>query len=155
MSDITISYENTPNPQSLKFLVNRDIADETADFRDAMSAGRSPLASKIFGFPWTDGVYVGPNYITITKQDWVEWDVLADPLCGLIKEHLESDQPVLLEAQEDSSDDNDSPVVKKIKEILDREVRPAVALDGGDIVFQRYENMNVFVTVQLMRSTFY
>lgn len=149
MSEVTVKYEETPNPQSMKFVISRDIADETANFQNAQAAYRSPLASKIFGFPWTDGIYIGKDYVTITKQDWVDWDVLAEPLCGLIKEHIESGLVVLNPApaaQEETQDD--SPVVKKIKKVLNEEVRPAVALDGGDIVFSKYENNVVYVFMQ-------
>ena len=82
-------YEATPNPQSMKFLVDQPIADESVQFDDPVKAERSPLAAKIFGFPWTSAVFVGPNFVTVTKQDWVDWETLAAPLSGLISEHLE------------------------------------------------------------------
>lgn len=148
MSEVIVRYEQTPNPQSMKFVVNREIADETASFQNAQEAYRSPLASKVFGFPWTDAIYIGKDYITITKQDWVDWDVLADPLTGLIKEHIESGLVVLNPAAPQEESEEDSPAVKMIKKVLNEEVRPAVALDGGDIVFSKYENQVVYVFMQ-------
>lgn len=146
--NITVTLEPTPNPQSMKFLVNQEIAPETAAFNSSNEAFRSPLASKIFGFPWTDGIYIGKDYVTVTKQDWVEWDVLAEPLSGLIKEHIETGETVLMPESQDTASEEDSPIVAQIKEILDREIRPAVAMDGGDIAFNKYENNIVYIHMQ-------
>jgi Fe-S cluster biogenesis protein NfuA len=149
MPEFTIFYEATPNPQSMKFNVAAMIADESMNFTSANDCARSPLARKIFGFPWAAGVFVGPNFITVTKQEWVDWDVLAEPLSGLIKEHLERGEPVLLKAvteEEDTSNDTDT--VRLIKQILREEIRPAVAMDGGDIVFQKFENGRVYLHMQ-------
>src|SRR6266550_2863473 len=105
MSDISVFYEATPNPQSMKFVVTSTIAKESMNFTSSESTGRSPLARKIFGFPWAAGVFIGPNFVTVTKQEWVDWDVLAEPLSGLIKEHLERGEPVLTEAAPAEEDD--------------------------------------------------
>lgn len=152
MNDVQVLYEATPNPQSLKFFVTSTIASEVMNFASAQDTARSPLARKIFGFPWAAGVYIGPNFVTVTKQEWVDWDVLAEPLSDLIKEHLQRGEGVLLpalEASDDTSDDsNDSPVVRHIKQILREEIRPAVAMDGGDIVFDKYEEGRVFLHMQ-------
>lgn len=152
MSDIQVLYESTPNPQSMKFVVTEMITtNESLDCQDSISAMRSPLAQKLFGFPWAESVFIGPNFVTVTKQDWVDWDIIADPLSHLIKEHIESGSPVLLPNQEHINqvdETADSDVVKKIKFILNNEVRPAVAMDGGDIVFQRFEEGIVYVYMQ-------
>ena len=149
--DINVVHETTPNPQSMKFVVNRQISEETANFTTAQETFRSPLANKIFGFPWTDGIFIGKDYVTVTKQNWVEWDVLAEPLAGLIKEHLDSGLAVLQPAPQVTAGNDattDSPIVRKIKKVLDEEIRPSVALDGGDIVFSRYENNIVYIFMQ-------
>jgi Fe-S cluster biogenesis protein NfuA len=151
MSDVTVFYEATPNPQSMKFIATTQIAGESVNFTTATEAqSRSPLAAKIFGFPWAAGVFIGPNFVTVTKQEWVDWDVLAEPLSGLIQEHLQARQPVLLEGVVAESDDNDddSPVIKQIKKILREEIRPAVAMDGGDITFGKYEEGRVYLHMQ-------
>ena len=147
---MSVFYEATPNPNSMKFICTEMIADESVNFAAAGEAARSPLARKIFGFPWAAGVYIGPNFVTVTKQDWVDWQVLAEPLAGLIQEHIESREPVLTGDLADNTpdDENDSPAVRTIKQILREEIRPAVAMDGGDIVFDRYEDGRVFLHMQ-------
>lgn len=136
-----VTFEATPNPSTMKFNFGQKISDASHDFPNVESTEKSPLAAKIFGFPWTAGVYLGEDFVTVTKQDWVDWDILASPLAGLLGEHVESGQPVLinLEASLDESE-NDSEIVKKIKRALQNEIKPIVALDGGDVVFGKYEN---------------
>ena len=146
-----VFYEATPNPQSMKFNVSAQIANETISFDDPLKAQRSPLALKLFGFPWTSSILLGPNFITLTKQDWVEWSQLADPLCELIKEHLENGEAVLNELPEESVstvDPNDTPTVQNIKKLLDTEIRPAVAMDGGDIRFHKFEKGILYLEMQ-------
>ena len=138
---VQVSFEATPNPATMKFNLSQQIIESAQDFPSAQAAFISPLATKLFGFPWTSSVFIGPNFVTVTKQDWVEWEVLAEPLSGLIREHIERGEAVLSEAAPLTSsdfDENDSPVVKQIKQILNSEIRPAVAMDGGDIVFSYY-----------------
>lgn len=141
-----VTFEPTPNPATMKFNFGQKIADQSYDFPNVESSEQSPLAAKIFGFPWTASVYLGEDFVTVTKQDWVDWDILATPLAGLLGEHVESGQPIVikLEASLDESQ-NDSPVVKQIKRILQNEIKPVVALDGGDIVFSKYENNKLYI----------
>jgi Fe-S cluster biogenesis protein NfuA len=141
-----VTSETTPNPATLKFLLQRQVTDEAFDCPTAHDAERSPLAAKLFGFPWTSSVFIGQDFITVTKQDWVDWEMLAEPLTGLIQEHLDKGEPIVLKAQaviDDSADD--SPIVKQIKNLLNLEIRPVVALDGGDIVFNKYENNILYI----------
>lgn len=150
---IDVYPEPTPNPQSMKFVVNRQLVESPINFTDSREAERSPLAAKIFGFPWSSGVYIGLNFITITKQDWVEWEMLAEPLAGLLREHFESGDPILLDLKSDQhvgSDENpdDTEDIKTIKRLIREEIRPAVAMDGGDIIFHKYENNNVYIYMQ-------
>lgn len=143
-----VFFETTPNPATLKFHLGRQVADEGFEVPSAQDSERSPLAAKIFGFPWTSSIYVGTNFITVTKQDWVDWKVLAEPLSGLIQEHLERGEPVVVAVATKGSNDEgteDSPIVRQIKQILNSEIRPVVALDGGDIVFNRYEDNVVYL----------
>lgn len=125
----------------MKFNLSHKVIETPHDFPSAQEAHSSPLASKLFGFPWTSGVFIGPDFVTVTKQDWVDWDVLAEPLAGLIREHLERGEPVYVEMAPvlNDEDENDSDIVKQIKRVLNAEIRPAVALDGGDIVFGDYK----------------
>jgi Fe-S cluster biogenesis protein NfuA len=141
-SNVNVHVESTPNPATLKFVFSGPVTEHTAEFSNAQDAERSPLASKLFGFPWTQAVYIAPQFVSVTKQDWVDWDVLAEPLSGLIKEHLDAGLPLLLDGLAISNDENpnDSEIVKRIKQALNRDVRPVVALDGGDVVFAKFEN---------------
>lgn len=152
MNKIDVRSELTPNPQTLRFTVGGLMLTESpAEFKSAKETLNSPLAKKLFGFPWTAGVFIGRDFLTITKQDWVDWETLAEPLCGLIQEHLERNEPVLIKAAETgavSAESNDTPVVQQIKQILDQEIRPAVALDGGDITFEKYEDQVVYLVLQ-------
>lgn len=145
MSNFKVWAEETPNPQSRKFLINQQISEISLEVPSVEQARHSPLATKLFGFPWLESLFIGNDFITITKQDWVEWNILTEPLCGLIKEHLDSGEAVVLEQTTSETDENDSPEVKLIKQILDREIRPQVALDGGDIVFHKYEDNIVYL----------
>lgn len=142
----TVTFEATPNPSTMKFLLHQKVTDQGFDCPTAQEAERSPLAAKIFGFPWTSSVYVGNDFITVTKQDWVDWELLAHPLSGLIQEHLERGEPVVvavMSLQED--DENDSDLVRNIKSVLNREIRPVVALDGGDILFHKLEGHTLYI----------
>ncbi|MCM2282855.1 MAG: NifU family protein [Bdellovibrionaceae bacterium] len=150
---MTVRFETTPNPQTLKFTVGQQLTQQPAEFKTARDAAHSPLAKKIFGFPWCDAVFVGSDFVTVTKQDWVDWDVLAEPLAGLIGEHLERGEAVVIEGASGTADGSavsasDTPVVREIKKILNEEIRPAVALDGGDIVFHKYEGNVVYLYMQ-------
>ena len=144
-----VTFEATPNPATMKFNFNQKISDQSFDFPNIEASEKSPLAAKIFGFPWTAAVFLGEDFITVTKQDWVDWDILATPLAGLLGEHIDSGLPVMikLEASLDESQ-NDSDVIKHIKRILQNEIKPVVALDGGDIVFSKYEDHILYLRMQ-------
>lgn len=145
-----ILIEETPNPATLKFNLGFSFNSEPFECENAQSTDRSPLAAKIFGFPWTASVFVGTDSITVTKQDWVDWKILAQPLAGLIQEHVQSGTPVVVQIETAVSDveANDSEVVKQIKRILENQIRPVVALDGGDIVFMKYDDSVVYIKMK-------
>lgn len=138
---ISVTFEPTPNPATMKFNFSKQISSQSFDFQNLESTENSPLAAKIFGFPWTASVFLGENFITVTKQDWVNWEILAQPLSGLLAEHLENGEPVIIELKATLDESaNDSETVKQIKKLLQNEIKPVVALDGGDIVFVKYED---------------
>ncbi len=147
-----IQTEQTPNPATLKFLPGRDVlGDGTADFRDAEAAKRSPLAERLFQVDGVEGVFLGGDFISVTKPEDKEWYLLKPAILGIIMEHFTAGRPVLLEeesapAEEDHGEDNE--IVSQIKELLDTRVRPAVAQDGGDIVFRGFEEGVVMLTMQ-------
>jgi Fe-S cluster biogenesis protein NfuA len=152
MSDLFVRAEMTPNPQTLRFVTNQMLTDHPTEFKKAGDAVSAPLARKLFGFPWTESVFIGRDFVAVTKQDWVDWETLAEPLAGLIQEHLERGEIVMQPRAENASAPgaplNDSDDVQTIKMILDKEIRPAVAQDGGDIVFHKFEEGVVYLFMQ-------
>lgn len=148
-----VSFEPTPNPHTLRFSAQQVFNEFPANFTSSQETTISPLARKLFGFPWCQGVYVGRDFVTVTKADWVEWDIIAEPLANLIEEHLNSGQPAVAPLSEATgtnaaSNSADSAEILRIKKILDEEIRPMVAQDGGDIVFSRFEHGIVYLHMQ-------
>ncbi len=148
-----IQTESTPNPATLKFLPGQSVVQVgTADFPNAESAGSSPLAKRLFGVEGVSGVFFGPDFITVTKIDTIDWAHIKPAILGAIMEHYQSGEPVM----DDESgtvghaehDGPDSELVKQIKELLDTRVRPAVAQDGGDITFHGFDRGVVYLHMQ-------
>ncbi len=150
--EVTIQIQGTPNPQAKKFIFNTQLVEEPVEFVDGLSANASPLASKIFGFPWASCVYIGENFVSITKQDWVDWELLQEPISQLLLDHIKSEEPIIIKESvfNGTSDilDSDTEEVQKIKTIINRDIRPFVAMDGGDITFSKYEDHIVYVAMR-------
>jgi len=147
-----IETEPTPNPATLKFLPGRVVMEHgTANFTDPGAAARSPLAQRLFTLPGVTGVFFGADFVTVSKDDSAEWYQLKPSILGAIMEHFIAGQPVILGAGPQSDvgpAEEDSEVVLQIKELLETRVRPAVAQDGGDILFHRYEDGVVYLHMQ-------
>jgi Fe-S cluster biogenesis protein NfuA len=146
-----IQTEQTPNPATLKFLPGRTVLEEgTADFTNAETAqSRSPLAARLFEVEGVGAVFFGRDFITITKTDAKEWHVLKPALLGAIMEHFTAGRDVMTAQTEAAADaGEDDEIVSQIKELLDTRVRPAVAMDGGDIVYHGFEDGIVFLHMQ-------
>lgn len=149
-----IQTEQTPNPATLKFLPGSEVlGSDTANFPDPSTAAASPLAERLFRIEGVTGIFLGSDFITVTKDQDREWYLLKPAILGVIMEHFTAGRPVLLEepAAEGAGAEvaeADSEVVAQIKELLDTRVRPAVAQDGGDIVFRGYEEGVVFLHMQ-------
>jgi Fe-S cluster biogenesis protein NfuA len=140
-----IETEGTPNPATLKFLPGRDVLGlAAADFASAASAARSPLASALFDLPGVARVFLGGDFVSVTKTDTIDWPALKPQVLGALMEHFVAGRPVLDgdsdDLVEEDVDPADSEIVEQIKELLDTRVRPAVAGDGGDIVFRGYRD---------------
>jgi NFU1 iron-sulfur cluster scaffold homolog, mitochondrial len=140
-----IETEGTPNPATLKFLPGILVVPHgTADFASADTAGRSPLAQALFALPGVARVFLGHDFITVTKSDVTSWPALKPQILGAIMEHFVAGRPVIegaaVAAEEEEIADADREIVDQIKELLDTRVRPAVASDGGDIVFKGYRD---------------
>ena len=140
-----IETEATPNPATLKFLPGRTVMPiGTADFATPATAARSPLASALFALPGVARVFLGADFITVTKTGESDWPELKPQVLGAVMEHFVAGRDVLDgdEAAEPDEDvaPEDAEIVAQIKELIDTRVRPAVAGDGGDIVFRGYRD---------------
>lgn len=154
---ISIYTEMTPNPETMKFVANKLLyPGKSVDFPDAESARPSPLATELFGFPFIKAVFIASNFVTLTKTPETEWSDVIPAIRQFLKEYLEEGKLVVIEEEvasmkkessnQVSADDDD--VVKRIKELLDNYVRPAVEMDGGAIQFKSYEAGTVSLALQ-------
>ncbi len=146
-----IQTEQTPNPATLKFLPGRAVlAKGTADFPNPESAGPSPLARRLFAVEGVTGVFLGADFVTVTKAEDRDWLALKPLVLHALMDHFVSGAPViegeLPEAEAASGDDDE--IVAQIKELIETRVRPAVAADGGDITFQGFENGVVYLNMR-------
>jgi Fe-S cluster biogenesis protein NfuA len=138
-----IETEGTPNPATLKFLPGLTVMGAgTADFASPDSAVRSPLATALFALPGVARVFLGGDFITVTKTEATAWQALKPQILGAVMEHFVAGRAIIEGADDAALDEDVSPedeeIVAQIKELLDTRVRPAVASDGGDIVFRGY-----------------
>ena len=145
-----IATEPTPNPATLKFLPGRDVVPgRSVDFADPGQAeGTSALAQRVFGVEGVRSVYLGDDFVSVTKHDGFEWFALKPAVLGAIMEHFLSGDPVVADgalAPELPAADESDPTIKQIRELIDTRVRPAVARDGGDIVFHGFERGVVYL----------
>lgn len=146
-----IQTESTPNPATLKFLPGQAVlAQGTADFPEAGAAAASPLARRVFAVRGVTGVFLGSDFLTVTKAADVEWDHIKPAILGAVMEHYQSGAPAI--ENQSSTDDGhvatsgpDAEVIEQIKELLDTRVRPAVAQDGGDITFHGFDRGVVYL----------
>jgi Fe-S cluster biogenesis protein NfuA len=140
-----IETEGTPNPATLKFLPGREVMGSrgTADFASPEVAARSPLATRIFALGGVARVFLGGDFVTVTQTGDAGWAQLRPQVLGAIMDHFMAGLPVLDsdgDAEDEEFDAADAEIVDQIKELLDTRVRPAVAGDGGDIVFRGYRD---------------
>jgi Fe-S cluster biogenesis protein NfuA len=153
-----IQTESTPNPATLKFLPGRKVLGEgAADFPTREAAAKSPLAKRLFEIDGVAGVMFGPDFITVTKTG-AEWPQLKPMILGAIMEHFTQGLPIIDGeaaaggAVKEDYDPADEEIVVQIKELLDTRVRPAVAQDGGDIIFRGFEGKSGTVFLNLRGS---
>jgi Fe-S cluster biogenesis protein NfuA len=153
---ISIYTEMTPNPETMKFVANKLLyPGKSIDFPDAESAKPSPLAVELFGFPFIKAVFIASNFVTLTKTIETDWQDVIPSVRQFLKEYLEEGKAVINEEEivitktdgnAINADDDD--VVKRIKELLDNYVRPAVEMDGGAIQFKSYDDGVVNLMLQ-------
>jgi len=150
-----IQTESTPNPATLKFLPGREVMGEgaVADFASREAAQRSPLARALFELPEVGRVFFGADFISVTKSDG-DWKHLKPAILGAIMEHFTRGLPLIEHPAEEGEGDGgeDTEVVAQIKELIETRVRPAVAQDGGDIVFRGFDQGSGVVFLHLRGS---
>ena len=148
-----IQTEATPNPATLKFLPGRPVLDEgVLDIPDPSEAAKSPLAERLFALPGVTGVFLGGDFITVTKADG-EWQHIKPAILGAIMEHFMSGAPMLAAgagaaAADEFFEAKDADTVATIKELIETRVRPAVANDGGDITFRGFKDGIVYLDMK-------
>ncbi|MGE0754723.1 MAG: NifU family protein [Alphaproteobacteria bacterium] len=139
-----IQTEATPNPLTLKFLPGRVVLETgTVFYTSAESAGESPLAVALFAVDGVNAVFLSGDFISVTKRDDADWQVLKPLLLTTIMDHLTAEKPVMAKKQTKpvaSSGADDDELSAQIRELIDTRVRPAVAQDGGDIIFKGFED---------------
>jgi Fe-S cluster biogenesis protein NfuA len=149
---ISIYSESTPNPAALKFVANKKLVDFQIEFNSIDECENSPLALRLFNFPFVKSVFIDKNFISITKHGVSSWDDITLTIRNFIKEYLERDNKILTDdyqkvevIDQDSLDETS----KEIVSILDEYIKPSVAADGGNIMFKSYDKANKSVSVIL------
>ncbi len=150
-----IQTESTPNPATLKFLPGNAVMETgTANFAEEAEAAASPLAQALFGTEGVIGVFLGADFITVTKSNDKDWEVMKPLVLGAIMEHFQSGKPVIVASEGaapegDGADEvEEDETVVQIRELIDTRVRPAVAQDGGDIIYKGFEDGIVYLHMQ-------
>ena len=147
-----IQTEATPNPATIKFLPGQDVLPGGAmEFKSLEDAEASPLAQRLFALQGVSGVFLGSDFVSVSKADDTDWSMLKSMVLGALMEHLSTGQPVVLEgANNDSSaiSEDDDEIVVQIKQLIEERVRPAVMQDGGDIVFDSFDDGVVYLEMR-------
>lgn len=146
-----IRTEETPNPATLKFIPDDKIVLEkgTAEFKNQKQAAtKSPLALQLFEIEGVESVFFGHDFITITKSENIGWTKIKSEILAVVMDFFVAGNPVMFEQKTQESDSQDSEIVKQIKELIEIKVRPAVAMDGGDITFHSFVDGVVYLVLQ-------
>lgn len=150
-----IQTEPTPNPNVLKFLPGRDVSPAAAlEYRTIDEATASPqgsaLAEALFELEGVDGVFFGADYVSVTRQpQGPDWSEMKAPILGVIMDHFVSGQPLTRGGDADGHAEDDSEIVAEIKALLDSRIRPAVAQDGGDILFDAFDEATGVLSLRM------
>jgi Fe-S cluster biogenesis protein NfuA len=153
---ISIYTEMTPNPETMKFVANKLLyPGKSIDFPDVVTAKPSPLAIELFGFPFIKSVFIASNFVTLTKTSETDWSDVIPTIRQFLKEYLEEnksvineEEVVIIKSEGNTIDADDDDVVKRIKELLENYVKPAVEMDGGAIQFKSYQEGVVNLMLQ-------
>ncbi len=146
-----IQTENTPNPATVKFLPGRAVMPNgVAEFMNAEAAAKSPLAERVFGIVGVQSVFFGADFISVTKSENSDWSQIKAPVLAAVMQHFSMGEPLFRDGQDGAAANDDllDEISKQIKELIDKRVRPAVAMDGGDIVFDRFDQGIVYLKMR-------
>lgn len=149
-----IQTEDTPNPATMKFLPGREVSSVPVDIDQADKAHLSPLAQTLFAIKGVTGVFLGADFISVTRNDDKDWTLLRPLLLAAIMNHFVEGRPVLAEGAEVEIGApaplpaNDEDVETRVRQLLDQRIRPAVAQDGGDVAFEKYEDGVVYLRLK-------
>jgi len=146
-----IQTEPTPNPNALKFLPGRTVSPEPREFTTSNAASISPLAEALFGLDGVAGVFFGADYVSVTRAgDGPDWSEMKPPILSAIQDHFMSGAPLLRGGDfETAPAEDDSEIVAEIKQLLDSRIRPAVAQDGGDILFDSFDEATGVLSLRM------
>ena len=147
-----IQTEETPNPATMKFLPGRDVMGEgTMDIVSSEQAAQSPLAQALFAVDGVRGIFLGKDFITVTKEDAKGWATMKPPVLTAIMEHFTANKPIVSPSEKTETTvetGENAEIIAKIRDLLDHKIRPAVAQDGGDITFQSYDDGIVYLNLK-------
>lgn len=138
-----IQTEDTPNPQTMKFIPEIEVSpNEPHSFRSKEQASISPLATILFEIEEIESIFLGSDFISITKKSDAKWEHLKPVILGTIMDHIVAGKPIINNIYYEATTDNDldDEIVKQIRDIIDNKVRPSVAMDGGDIIYRGFED---------------
>jgi Fe-S cluster biogenesis protein NfuA len=150
---VEVYTEMTPNPETMKFVTDVMLfSDRSADFADEASAKDSALATELFGFPFVKGVFIMNNFVTVTKTPDAEWTEIIPTLREFVKNYVEADKEIIAKDFKPSANEgtqqDETAVISKIKEMLENYVKPAVEMDGGAIQFKSFHEGKVTLMLQ-------
>lgn len=145
-----IQTERTPNPATLKFLPGRPVMEKgTANFADAEKARHSPLATDLFGLDGISGVFLGSDFITVTKSDDKDWEIMKPQILGAIMDHFQSGKPVIEEPDAEAAGPEETgaedAISAQIKDLIDTRIRPGATQGGGNVVFKGFQDGIVYL----------
>lgn len=144
-----IQTQVTPNPATLKFLPGQDVAPKGVhEFKSRSESGNSPLAQRLFGITGVENVFLGRDFVSVSKANDTDWSMLKPMILAALMEHFSTGQPIVIGGAQEEDNSEDSEIVVQIKELIETRVRPAVMMDGGDIVFDSFDEGVVYLRLR-------
>lgn len=144
-----IQTQATPNPATIKFIPGQTVLESgLKDYKSSEEASGSPLAQRLFTLQGVSGVFLGPDFVSVSKADDTDWNMLKPMIMAAMMEHLSTGQPIVIESAKDANADSgedDDEIVAQIKELIETRVRPMVMMDGGDIAFESFDDGIVYL----------